>query len=218
MSKDYIPQSISKFRAWAKNFTDTIVTFAGSLSISSAALQILQEVKNRWLTADTAAENPLTATKIIMHERIRIMEEYKKTLRKFISEYVSHNHLLTPLQREQLGLPPIDPPSPQPAPKKSPRVEITTEAPGKVNIHCFGEETEWGMEEGVHGYEWGYVISDTKPESYEEFTHSEFSTRAHHSKIFVPILRGKKIQSAFRWENEKGEKGPWTDFFEIIIP
>jgi hypothetical protein len=216
--KSYIPKGIKEFREWAKNFDSVIVSLVTALGIPAEAMQALQEVKNLWLAADAAAENILTATKAVIHERVRVMGVYTKAIRAFVAEYVSHNHLLTPQQREQLGLPSVNPPSPQPAPKKKPRVEITTEAPGKVNIHCYGEETQWGMEEGVHGYEWGYVISDTKPESYDEFTHSEFSTRAHYSKTFDPNLRGKKLQSAYRWENEKGEKGPWTDFFETIIP
>jgi hypothetical protein len=30
--------------------------------------------------------------------------------------------------------------------------------------------------------------------------------------------RGLRLYSAFRWENQKGEKGPWSDVFETIIP
>jgi hypothetical protein len=155
-----ISKSIKEFRAWAENYDKGIVNLATALGIPPEAMQAFQEVKNLWLAADAAAEDPLTATKAAMHERVRMMGVYTKTIRTFNNEYVSHNHRLTPQQREQLGLPPVNPPSPQPAPTKRPHVEITTEAPGQVNIHCFGEETKWGMEEGVHGYEWGYVISD----------------------------------------------------------
>jgi hypothetical protein len=214
----YIPKGIREFRDWAKNFDTVLASILEQLGIPAAAYKTLEDVKKIWEAADAAAENVVTATKAALHERTRMMEVYTKAIRVFVAEYVSHNHLLTPQQREELGLSPIKPSSPQPPPTKRPNVKITTEAPGQVNVHCSGEDTQWGMEEGVHGYEWGYVISDTKPETYEELTESEFSTRAHHSKVFGPKQRAKKLYSAFRWENEKGEKGPWTDFYETIIP
>jgi hypothetical protein len=71
---------------------------------------------------------------------------------------------------------------------------------------------------GISGFEWCWIISDTPPDTYDDFTHSEFSTCARHMKIFDFTQHGKKLHSIFRWENGKGEKGPWSGFFETFIP
>jgi hypothetical protein len=217
-SSNYLPRSIKGFREWVKKYFLTLALIYESLNISKETYGDLVNAKNIWDAADNAAEDPKTATAVTIRERVRVMTDFTKNIRAFNTEYVTHNHLLTTEQRDLLGLLPVKPPSPQPPPQTRPHVEITTAAPGDVTAHCFGDEVKWGMEEGVHGYEWGWVISDTTPASYDELTHSEFSTRAYHTKTFDPSQRTKKLQSAFRWENEKGEKGPWTDFIETIIP
>jgi hypothetical protein len=216
--KSYLPHAIKTFREWVITFFSVLTNIYSQLSINPTAFQQLQTDKQEWDTADAAAENPLTATKAVMHERARVMGVFSKQIRAFVSEYLLHNHLLTPQQREELGLLPENPASPEAPPQKAPRVDFVTNVHGQVTAHCQGEETRWGMEAGAHGFEWRWAILAAPPARHEELTHSEFSTRAHHTMVFDLDQRGQRIYSAFRWENQKGEKGPWSDVFETIIP
>jgi hypothetical protein len=209
---------VKAFREWVITFFSILANIYSQLSINQTAYQDLLQNKQEWDRADAAAESPLTATKAAIHERQRVQGVFSKQIRAFVSEYLTHNHLLTPQQREELGLASANPPSPEPPPQKAPRAELVTDVHGQVTAHCQGEETRWGMEAGAHGFEWRWAILAQPPARHEELTHSEFSTRAHHTMVFDLDQRGQRLYSAFRWENQKGEKGPWSDVIETIIP
>jgi phage gp29-like protein len=218
-TNNYLPQAIGPFREWVIGFFITLALIYDQLLIPKEAYEALLLNKTVWDNADTAAENPTTATVHVINERRRVMRVFTSQIRAFVSEYVSHNHLLTPLQRANLGLLPVNPPSPMPPPTRVPRVSFDTSVPGQITVTCSGsEETRWGMEIGVHGYEWCWAILPAPPKDISELTNSEFSTRAHHTRTFTLGQRGGTLYCIFRWENEKGEKGPWTEIFTVIIP
>jgi hypothetical protein len=49
-------------------------------------------------------------------------------------------------------------------------------------------------------------------------THSAFDTRSPLKLQFENDLRGKTLYFAMRWENTRGEKGPWSPIMSVIIP
>jgi hypothetical protein len=213
---DYLPQATDVFRQWVINFFIVLSGIYASLGIDKDTYDTLEKKKKIWDAADDAAGNPLTSTAIAKHERRRMRKEFSKQIRAFISEYIAHNHRLTPLMREELGI--IAAATHSRTLSSAPYVEIIINMSGHITVHCRSSQTRWGMDAGAQGFEWRWVVSETPPETYEEFTHSEFSTRAHYTKAFDYCLRGKKIYSIFRWQNARGEKGPWSIIIETIIP
>jgi hypothetical protein len=71
---------------------------------------------------------------------------------------------------------------------------------------------------GVSGFELAWGIFETIPTDWEQLNHSEFSTRAMLKLAFSGNERGKIVAYATRWENTKGQKGPWSDIESAIIP
>jgi hypothetical protein len=71
---------------------------------------------------------------------------------------------------------------------------------------------------GVHGVEIWFAILDTPPTTTADLIHSEFSTRSSHAFIFDENMRGKTVWFRLRWENMRGEKGPWSELYSAIIP
>ncbi|MDR1279698.1 MAG: hypothetical protein LBK99_02600 [Opitutaceae bacterium] len=67
-------------------------------------------------------------------------------------------------------------------------------------------------------YKMRWVISLTQPTSLDQITHSEFSTRSAIVLDFDENQRGQRIWLIARWENTRGQKGPWTDILSAIIP
>ncbi|MDR1279356.1 MAG: hypothetical protein LBK99_00850 [Opitutaceae bacterium] len=57
-----------------------------------------------------------------------------------------------------------------------------------------------------------------QPTSLDLFTHSEFSTRDMIQLDFDENQRGQRIWLIARWENTRGQKGPWSDILSAIIP
>jgi hypothetical protein len=91
--------------------------------------------------------------------------------------------------------------------------------PAVVEIH-FGvhDSRSKAKPAGQHGAEIAWVIAGDTPKSWKEFTHSSFSTRSHLRITFELENRGKKLYFALRWENTRGEKGPWSAIHNTIIP
>jgi hypothetical protein len=71
---------------------------------------------------------------------------------------------------------------------------------------------------GVHGAEIRWAILEAPPTTTDDLIHSEFSTRTPHTFIFEENQRGRTVWFRLRWENTRGEKGPWSELYSAIIP
>ncbi|MDR1335925.1 MAG: hypothetical protein LBK22_04930, partial [Tannerella sp.] len=70
----------------------------------------------------------------------------------------------------------------------------------------------------VHGFEIGYLIGGAGQTVVPEmFTHSLFDTASPAKIHFPPEAIGQTLYIAFRWENTRGEKGPWSEVYQIVI-
>jgi hypothetical protein len=87
----------------------------------------------------------------------------------------------------------------------------------KINYRDMNER---GMAKpkGVHGVEIAWEILDTPPVNWEQLIHSAFDTRTPAQLVFHGDQRGKTLYFALRWENTRGEKGPWGEIYGTIIP
>jgi hypothetical protein len=70
----------------------------------------------------------------------------------------------------------------------------------------------------VHGALLNYKISDTEVTSHDELLHEDFSIRTPFRITFPDPERGKTFYFALRWENNHGEKGPWSVIMHAVIP
>jgi hypothetical protein len=52
----------------------------------------------------------------------------------------------------------------------------------------------------------------------EDLIHSAFDTRSPFTLSFDENQRGKTVYFCLRWENTRGEKGPWSEIVSGIIP
>jgi hypothetical protein len=60
--------------------------------------------------------------------------------------------------------------------------------------------------------------ANTMPETSDDFPKSAFDTRSPYTFDFDISQRGKLLWLRLRRENNRGEKGPWTDIIKAIIP
>jgi hypothetical protein len=87
-------------------------------------------------------------------------------------------------------------------------------------IHFFkkGGSHRKGKPAGQHGAEVGWLLSDTPPLRWDELTHSAIDTNSPFTLSFENDQRGKTVYFAIRLENTRGEKGPWSEIMNAIIP
>ncbi|MDR2414254.1 MAG: hypothetical protein LBD64_04625 [Odoribacteraceae bacterium] len=69
-----------------------------------------------------------------------------------------------------------------------------------------------------HGIELCWKISSAPVVNVEELTRSSFTTRMTLDLGFKGEDRGKMVYFAARWENNRGEKGPWSPIEFSLIP
>jgi hypothetical protein len=103
--------------------------------------------------------------------------------------------------------------------KSVPSVVIEQGSAGVLIIHFRdGEDRNRAKPKGIHGVEVCWEILDNAPTGLYQLTNTSSDTRTPLRLTFESHLRGKKIYCAFRWENTRGEKGPWSIIYSAYIP
>jgi hypothetical protein len=75
-----------------------------------------------------------------------------------------------------------------------------------------------GKPDGVHGAEIRWEERETPPAKAEDPANSAFATRTPHLFEFTGDHRGQTVFFCLRWENNKGDKGPWGEIVSAVVP
>jgi hypothetical protein len=146
---------------------------------------------------------------------------FKPVYRKLYTGYLKNNPLVTDTDLVEMGLPKRSSGRKTQSTPPATVVECTvdTSIPGVIIIH-FRDKNEIGTAKpkGIHGVEFRWIILDTPPADWSQLLNSVFDTRSPIRLSFSGEQRGKTIYFALRWENNVGEKGPWSEIFNAIIP
>ncbi|MDR1524891.1 MAG: hypothetical protein LBS79_06510 [Tannerella sp.] len=141
----------------------------------------------------------------------------EKTIRHDIKEFLNYNRALTDGDREALGLPIYKTGrTPSKVAGEHPSYEIDSSEIRQLTIHFFGQGKK--KPEGQHGAEIRWVILQEPPQSIDELIHSAFDTHTPFTLAFDEKQRGEKVYFILRWENTRGEKGPWSEIVSAVIP
>jgi hypothetical protein len=219
---DYIPRGDAPFKEWARLLVAHLQAKATEFGLPIDRLEELIAAQNDFNTAFDVASNPETRTPAATLKKTEMRRRFEKTLRKFIAEFITNSSKVADWDRISMGLPVHKTHStPRPKPETYPVVtRIDRRAPGYYTFHFRDVATEHTTAKpfGVQRMEFGYVITDgSKPVTYSDFTHSAFRTRSPLEIRFNPEAFGKKLSYATRWENSRGEMGPWSPVESLII-
>ena len=221
MSTSYfIPRSDAEFDLWVKVFIACLVTNGARLNLPAEVITELQALLAIWEAKFAVAENPATATKAATREKNEAREALETKVRAVNREYLMYNHLLTDADRENMGLPIHKTThTPVPAPTTIPEFTVDTSVIRnlKINFRDAGSSSK-AKPDGVHGAEIRWNIQDAMPASIDELGHSSFDTHTPFTLAFDENQRGKSVYFCLRWENAKGDKGPWSEIVKAIIP
>jgi hypothetical protein len=219
MGKDFIPAADLIFDVWGDNLVDKLEAGATTWKIPPAAIDLLKTERSRWKKSLAEAENPATRTKGAIQEKQTVKTEYKAEIRKILKIYVTYNPLITDRDREEMNLP-IHKTTITPAPIAGtmPWLRPRTDLLRHITFDFGGSETSKAKPPGQHGLELAWEITADTPGHINHLTHSAFHTRTPLTLEFDEDKRGKTLWYAARWENTRGEKGPWSEIRNIIIP
>jgi hypothetical protein len=218
MSTDYIPKRDEVFRDWARNLYTYALSKYSTWNVPSPQTT-LESPLTAFETAFTATQNPNRGkVDVLTKNEARVALE--AVMRTYVKAYLSFNPAVSDADREQMGITVYDKTkTPVPPPSTIPEAEIDSSIIRQLTIHYKDNGSEKrGKPQGVHGVEIVWVIMDTVPTAMEEFQNSAFDTASPYTFIFDENQRGKKAFFCLRWENAKGEKGPWSEIYNAIIP
>jgi hypothetical protein len=174
---------------------------------------------DKWDLRYAAYLDPLMRTPLITAEKTAARKVYEPLVSQ-LAKGLRVNPRVSENDRLELGLPDYDTTPTQSQPPHSwPVATITPVGAGLLRIDVHDSETgHKGKGPDIHGHEMRFAVLPEPPKSVEEILRSEFSTRSSHTLEFDQILRGKTVYFCFRWENNRGQKGPWSEILIAIIP
>ena len=221
--KKFLPNKDNDFLNWVANFLAILASILPRIEFPAEVHARLTTLLNTFRTKLGIAEAPATRTKAAVKDKNLARDALEKETRQAIKEHLNFNHLVTEVDRENLGLPIYKTTrDPSPIATTYPAGRADTSMLRRITIHFAdqsdGEETAKAKPAGQHGAEIRWAISDTPIVDVEDLTHSSFDTRTPFTLEFKGHERGKTIYFCLCWENTRGEKGPWSPIESAIIP
>lgn len=216
---NYIPTKDEEFRDWAKNLFTTVLGYYTIWNIPSPQPPMGSLLAAYELALETALEP--NHGKVDVLKKNEAKGALKKQIRIYVKAYLINNPAVSDPERETMGLPvhktthaPVN------VPTTAPQLFINTGTRRRLVITYKDEgSTRRGKPQGVHGIEVRWAILDDYPADIALLTHSSFDTKPPLNIDFEEHDRGKKVFLCGRWEIEReGEKGPFGDIEEAIIP
>ena len=214
-----IPTRDADFNIWQETIVQAAIENSTEWMLDSNWLdKQLKPARVAWNDAWEAYKIPGTRTKLITATKKEKRAEYEKLL-IVLAANIRVNTRLTDDDRRAAGIPIRDSkPTPSPVPVTYPVVSVDTSTMRRLIVRYRDSGTETKAKpKGVHGAEIKWIISDERP-MVEELINSAFDTRTPYTIDFEDSQRGKRVWICLRWENTRGEKGPWGPMVNAIIP
>jgi hypothetical protein len=177
--------------------------------------------KSAWVNAWAAyQQNPADRTPLITFEKTEKRESYEEDLRVLIRGLQS-NPKVTPDDLREMGIAiPSSERTPVPVPDTYPEAKVDTSVIRHLTIDFKDAKSSKSKAKphGVHGAEIRYGICETPPTEVTDLKESAFDTRTPFTLEFAESQRGKTVWFCLRWENTRGQKGPWGELIYAVIP
>jgi hypothetical protein len=219
MAGDFIPHSDGAFLEWSKTLVAYVNPRLTAFNIPAGATTEIQALLTAYETAFEAAQNP-NRGKVDVLNKNEAKESLTAALRVFIKAYLTFNPAVTDADKESMGLPLHDNTrTPSPVPSTIPETELDSSIIRQITVHFKDAGSDKrGKPAYVHGIELRWSLLETAPASVEDLKNSAFDTASPYTFTFDEADRGKALYICPRWENNKGEKGPWGEIVKAIIP
>ena len=219
-NSNYIPRSDDGFNAWAINLLRYIGFHSADWGVPTGAFTAVQAMLDPWKAALANAENPETRTKATVSTKNELRKAFEAEIRRVVKSYITYNPAVTDADRDNMALPVHKTThTPAPVPSAAPEFRVDTSVIRRLTVHfqAQGSKTK-AKPAGVHGCEVKWAILPAQPATMDELIHSSFDTNSPLTLEFGEPERGKSIYLCLRWENNRGEKGPWSDIAMAIVP
>jgi len=225
--RDYVPANVTQFNIFLRNLLDY------AYKKTTTWKHIPTDVLNELTGLSDALSDLLLATAgqrtpAQNLARREAQAEATKALRAFVNQYLRFAPV-TNVDRVEMGIPNRDTiPTTIPPPSIPVTGVLSFPAVGLVEvreIRALGDKSDTRAKHGVRIY---YGILGTpsetnkfriaeQPNTGDDLPHSVFTRRSRHRFDFAGE-RGREVFFCMRFENSKGETGPWGKIISGFIP
>jgi hypothetical protein len=220
-TRDYLPKRDRLFLQWVINFLNHLSVILARLGFPLEVYEALQALRGDFEQKLDVAEAPPTRTRGTVAAKNVAKKKLDSAVRAAVQRYLAHNPDVTEQDHDDLGIPNYKTSrTPAPVAGEAPDFDINTSVLGRIIIAFFekGSSHKKAKPAGQHCVEVGWVQSDTPITRWDELAHSNVDTNSPFTLSFENDQRGKTVYFALRWENTRGEKGPWSAIQNAIIP
>jgi hypothetical protein len=217
--KDYIPRKEKELVVWLKNFSQKITIYAQLWNVPLSATDDVNTKTGKFDTALTVAEDPRHSS-VDISKKNTAKDEATDAARSFYMQYIVGNKSVTEDQRIDCGLPVYDDTrTPADIPDFFPMLEdFSHPAVGQVKLNTVdSKEKKKTKPKSVQGVEVRSAVRAEKLEFVEEMDRSDFTTKTYIVLDLGDKMVGKFLTFFFRYENTRGQKGPWSPVYHIMI-
>ena len=219
-SRNYIPRKDMGFNQWVNVLMNYLASNFMRFNIPEDVYNSVAALRDNWTEKYSIVEMPSLCTKVSIRNKNDIRVKLESELRKMLREFITYSRFVNDAERESMGLP-VHKTSRTaiPVPTTVPESHIDTSMNCRLSFHFRDQgSTCKAKPTGVHGVEIKWDFGDPPPVSPEKLVHSSFGTRTPFMLEFTGEQRGKTIYYCLRWENKRGEKGPWSEIASATIP
>jgi hypothetical protein len=216
--QDYIPAKDAELVAWSANFTTVITANSKAWEIPDDEINDLQAAADEFAALHAQADSPVKNAVVVAEKNAarKALIEKIRTMAGFRLK----NPVITDVDLIAMGLHPRDTTrTPVPVPVTRPKISIELIDVRRFKVVFQNMDTKSKAKPyGVNGAVIAYAVLDAPPADPDALTRSVLATRTPHILEFTEEERGKTVYIAICWQNEKGQKGPWSEIESAIVP
>jgi hypothetical protein len=173
-----------------------------------------------YLAAYQIWDNPATSTPVALDNLKDTEGDFFPAYREFYG-MVRASALVSDASLEEMGYPPRPAGSHTPHPVDRYFIDLILKPLGNLVISVAFVNRDTGksiIPYFLTGAVIYYMVSDTPVVNQNDLAHSRLASRSPLELIFSPENRGKTVYLAARWQNRRGELGPWSEIVAVVIP
>jgi hypothetical protein len=203
---------------WGDNFVPQVVANAATLQIPAQEATDLQTAFTTFKGLHAQAKSP-TRNPIITAEKNAAKDEFLRLVREMIN-FRFANPIITDAIRIQYGLHVKDTVhTPHGVPTTRPDFTLSNKDFRRLNVDFHDQgTTSKAKPYGISGAVISWSVLDHPPADGGELTKAILATRTPHTLEFTEEERGQTVYVALQWQNNKGQKGPWSEILWAIVP
>jgi len=220
MATDLIPHAEDKFHTFQANLIDYVNANLAALQLAASDIAPLTAAQTAW----NASLTTHTKAKADAHSATQAKDAagatYMKAIRALI-KILDSKPGFTAAQRTAMGLPALDTLRTHvPAPTTRPVGRIESAAPHTLVLHFVDETTptKRAKPDGVQGCQVWSFVGDTAPADPSGYHFLALDTRTPYTDEHQAADAGKTAFYLLRWQNDKGETGPWGAVVVAKVP